>query len=133
MEKTLVASDITLFVSDSAVRQIQLMQDHDYTLEGLLFRIKIGGKGCGGFTYETGFSDPHQDDLIIEKSYPLINFNLKILIDPFTAFYTQQSTLDYLLDSQKNEEGFILQNAADGQHQGKFFKDESKLPPWAKK
>jgi Fe-S cluster assembly iron-binding protein IscA len=133
MEKTLTVSDITLFVSDSAVRQIQLMQDNDYTLEGLSFRIKIGGKGCGGFTYDTGFSEQHPDDLVIEKSFPLIKFDLKVLIDPFTAFYTQQATLDYLLDSQNNEEGFVLTNSADGDHKGKFFKDESKLPPWAKK
>lgn len=132
MEKTLLASDIKLFVTDSAVRQIQLMQENDYTLEGLSFRIKIGGKGCEGFTYDTGFSELHPDDLVIIQSYPLINFELKILIDPFTAYYTQEATLDYLLDITNNEEGFILNNAADGQHRGKFFKDESKLPPWAK-
>lgn len=132
MEKTMVASDIKLFVSDSAVRQIQLMQENDYTLEGLSFRIKIGGKGCGGFTYDTGFSEFHADDLVIELPYPLINYTLKILIDPFTAYYTQDSTLDYLLDPASNEEGFVVTNAADGEHKGKFFKDESKLPPWAK-
>lgn len=132
MEKTLLASDIKLFVTDSAVRQIQLMQENDYTLEGLSFRIKIGGKGCEGFTYDTGFSELHPDDLVIIQNYPLINFELKILIDPFTAYYTQEATLDYLLDITNNEEGFILNNAADGQHRGKFFKDESKLPPWAK-
>lgn len=133
MEKTLTASDIKLFVTDSAVRQIQLMQEHDYTLEGLSFRIKIGGKGCEGFTYDTGFSEPHPDDLVIIKEYPLINFELKVLVDPFTAYYTQESTLDYMLDTSNNEEGFIVSNAADGEHRGKFFKDESKLPPWAKK
>lgn len=133
MEKTLLPSDIKLFVTDSAVRQIQLMQDNDYTLEGLHFRIKIGGKGCEGFTYDTGFSEHHQDDLVIIQEYPLINFTLKVLIDPFTAYYTQEATLDYLLDISNNEEGFILNNAADGQHRGKFFKDETKLPPWAKK
>lgn len=133
MEKTLTSADIKLFVSDSAVRQIQLMQENDYTLEGLSFRIKIGGKGCGGFTYDTGFSEFHEDDLVIENSFPIINFNLKVLIDPFTAYYTQDSTLDYLLDPANNEEGFVVTNAADGQHVGKFFKDESKLPPWAKK
>lgn len=132
MEKTIVASDVKLFVSDSAVRQIQLMQENDYTLDGLSFRIKIGGKGCGGFTYDTGFSEFHQDDLVIEKDYPLINFKLKVLIDPFTAFYTMDSTLDYLLDPANNEEGFVVTNAADGDHKGKFFKDESKLPPWAR-
>ncbi len=133
MEKTLKASDIKLFVTDSAVRQIQLMQENDYTLEGLSFRIKIGGKGCEGFTYDTGFSELHADDLVIKQKYDLINFELTVLIDPFTAFYTQEVTLDYLLDTTNNEEGFIVNNAADGQHRGKFFKDEAKLPPWAKK
>ncbi len=132
MEKTLQASDIKLFATDSAVRQIQLMQENDYTLEGLSFRIKIGGKGCEGFTYDTGFSELHPDDLVIIQNYPLINFELKILIDPFTAYYTQDSTLDYLLDTSNNDEGFVVTNAADGEHRGKFFKDESKLPPWAK-
>lgn len=133
MEKTLTANDMNLLVTDSAVRQIQVMQENDYTLEGLSFRIKIGGKGCAGFTYDTGFSELHPDDLVIHKSYPLINYNLTVLIDPFTAYYTQELTLDYLLDTANNEEGFIVNNAADGQHRGKFFKDESKLPPWAKK
>jgi iron-sulfur cluster insertion protein len=133
MEKNITASDIKLFVTDSAVRQIQVMKENDYTLEGLSFRIKIGGKGCEGFTYETGFSEGHPGDLIIKLSYPFINFELIILIDPFTAFYTQELSLDYLLDITNNDEGFIVNNAADGQHRGKFFKDESLLPPWAKK
>lgn len=133
MEKTISASDVKLFVTDSAVRQIQVMQENDYTLDGLSFRIKIGGKGCEGFTYDTGFSEKHADDLVIVQDYPLINFKLSVLMDPFTAFYTQELTLDYLLDTSNNEEGFIVNNAADGQHRGKFFKDEAKLPPWAKK
>jgi iron-sulfur cluster insertion protein len=133
METKITASDIKLFVTDSAVRQIKLMQDNDYTLEGLNFRIKIGGKGCAGFTYDTGFSEQHPDDLIIKQHYSLIDYELVILMDPFTAYYTQELTLDYLLDTTQNEEGFIVNNAADGQHRGKFFKDESKLPPWAKK
>lgn len=131
MKQTMTPSDVKLFVTDSAVRQIQLMQDNDYTLEGLLFRIKIGGKGCGGFTYDTGFSEFHQDDLVIEQDFTQIGFHLKILIDPFTAFYTQEATLDYLLDTGSNEEGFVITNASEGSHKGKFFKDTSKLPPWA--
>lgn len=133
MEKSLTPADIRLLVTDSAVRQIQLMQQNDYTLEGLSFRIKIGGKGCEGFTYDTGFSEQHADDLILRQNYPLIGFELTVLMDPFTAFYTQELELDYLLDTSNNEEGFIVKNAADGQHRGKFFKDEAKLPPWAKK
>ncbi len=133
MEKTLSSDDIKLLVTDSAVRQIQVMQENDYTLEGLSFRIKIGGKGCEGFTYDTGFSEKHADDLVLTQDFPIIKFKLTVLMDPFTAFYTQELTLDYLLDTSNNEEGFIVQNAADGQHRGKFFKDENRLPPWAKK
>jgi Fe-S cluster assembly iron-binding protein IscA len=133
MDKVVTAKDIKLFVTDSAVRQIKVIQENDYTLQGLSFRIKIGGKGCEGFTYETGFSEKHPDDLEIVNQYPLINYNLVILMDPFTAFYTQELTLDYLLETSQNDEGFIVNNAADGQHRGKFFKDESRLPPWAKK
>lgn len=133
MDKTLKAQDIKLLVTDSAVRQIKVMQENDYTLEGHDFRIKIGGKGCEGFTYDTGFSEPHEDDLILKIHYPLINYDLIVRMDPFTAFYTQELTLDYLLDTANNEEGFIVNNAQDGAHRGKFFKDESRLPPWAKK
>jgi Fe-S cluster assembly iron-binding protein IscA len=133
METKLNASDIKLLVTDGAIRQIQVMQQNDYTLEGLFFRIKIGGKGCGGFTYDTGFSEIHPDDLVIEQDYPLINFKLKLLMDPFTAFYTQTVTLDYLLDTGSNEEGFVVINGDEGKHKGKFFKDTSKLPPWAQK
>ena len=97
MDTIIQASDIQLFVTDSAVRQIQLMQENDYTLDGLFFRIKIGGKGCGGFTYDTGFSERHPDDLVITKTYDLINYTLTVLIDPFTAYYTQESTLDLSL------------------------------------
>jgi Fe-S cluster assembly iron-binding protein IscA len=131
MEKKITAQDIKLFVTDSAVRQIQLMEMNDYTLEGLTFRVKIGGKGCGGFTYDTGFSDADAEDLVMETHYPFINYTLKILIDPFTAFYTQEFSLDYLLDPTSNEEGFVITSSADGDHKGKFFKDKSKLPPWA--
>lgn len=133
MTEKISASDIKLFVTDSAVRQIQVMQENDYTLEGLSFRIKIGGKGCEGFTYDTGFSEKHDDDLVIVQDFPIIKFKLTVLMDPFTAFYTQELTLDYLLDTSNNQEGFIVNNAADGQHRGKFFKDETRLPPWAKK
>ncbi len=126
-------TNINLFITDSAVRQIQLMQENDYTLEGLNFRIKIGGKGCGGFTYDTGFSERHPDDLIVKKFYSAINYELMVLMDPFTAHYASNLTLDYLLDTGSNEEGFVITNPDESNYRGKFFKDETKLPPWAKR
>ena len=130
MKKSINAQDINLRISDTAANQILLISENDYTLKGHLFRIKIGGKGCEGFTYEAGFSEKTEDDLVINPGPP--HHEIKILMDPFTAFYTQELTLDYVFDPQTFEDGFVIKNAAEGSHRGKFFKDESKLPPWAK-
>ncbi len=132
MQKQISPEDIQLLVSDSAVRQIQLIKAHDYTLAGKEFRIKIGGKGCDGFTYECGFTDIHPEDLMLKTEFPGIGFTLLILMDQFTAYYTQSASLDYLLNPELNEEGFVVVNASQNEHRGKFFKDPSKLPPWAK-
>jgi iron-sulfur cluster insertion protein len=118
--------ELKVEVSEKAIEQIKLMLEHDYTLKGLVFRIKIGGKGCGGFTYQTGFSEAHQDDLTIEVS------DLKIHVDPFTAHYINGGALDYQFDPQNFEDGFVLNNPREKEYAGKFFKDTSKLPPWAK-
>ncbi len=115
-----------LLLTDAARRQIQLIQRHDYTLAGRLFRIKIGGKGCGGFTYETGFSDPLADDLRLDCD------GVTILMDRFTAFYTRRATLDHRLDPEVNDEGFVVDNPDTDLYRGKFFKDPSMVPPWEK-
>jgi len=121
----LTPQDIQLELTENALRQIQLIQQHDYTLEGLHFRIKIGGKGCGGFTYETGFSAPLPDDLVLTVQ------GTTIFMDPFTAHYTQKGQLDYRIE--KDEEGFVVENFAGDLYKGKFFKDQSLVPKWETK
>lgn len=125
MEYTIKATDIQLEISQEAKNQIRLIVEHDYTLQDHYFRIQIGGKECHGFTYQLGFTTKDQNDLEIVLD------NLVILMDPFTAFYTQHAKLDYALDEQGND-GFMLTNLKESDHRGKFFKDLSKLPPWAK-
>jgi iron-sulfur cluster insertion protein len=115
-----------LTLSPEAARQIQLIQQHDYTLKGLSFRVKIGGKGCGGFTYELGFSAPLPNDVILETA------GVRILMDPFTAFYTRLARLDHRVEPETNEEGFVVENADESLYAGKFFKDTSLVPPWEK-
>jgi len=115
-----------LTLSADAARQIQLIQQHDYTLEGLCFRIKIGGKGCGGFTYELGFSTPLPED------FRLMVDGVEILMDRFAAFSVRLARLDHRLDPETGEEGFLLENANEALYAGKFFKDTTLVPPWEK-
>ena len=120
-------SEFKFDLTDSAFKQIKLIQDNDFTLEGLSFRLKIGGKGCDGFTYDTGFSEKHKDDITLN----FINdgVELEILSDDFTAFYCKEGNLDYFFIPHENEGGFFFTNINEFKHHGKFFKDGDYVPP----
>ena len=123
-----------LTISEAAFQQILLIQRHDYTLAGLSFRVKIGGKGCDGFTYETGFSAKRPDDLVVCHTAVSLETKLteqiEIIFDPFSAFYTQIASLDFVADAQN--EGFQITNHNQALYQGKFYKDTTMVPPWEK-
>ncbi len=116
--------DIHIKFTQTAMDQLQLIKDNDYTIEGLCFRLKIEGKGCHGFDYALGFSERHQDDLTLHIPHS----NLDYVMDPFTAFYCQSGVVDYIQDFENNAEGFHYENDSQKSYRGKFFKDESKAP-----
>lgn len=113
-------------ITNKAAEQIALIQEHDYTLSDQIFRLKIDGKGCGGFDYALGFSTPHADDIIITKTMGELTINVNI--DPFTAYYCSDGKIDYLQNMETMEEGFVFFNNNEKNYKGKFFKDESKVP-----
>lgn len=116
--------DIQITLTDEAVRQIQLIQEHDFTVEGKVFRLKVDGKGCNGFDYALGFTDKNDDDFLIELPH-----SITLNLDPFTAYYAQKGEIDYIFDHENNTEGFYFENANEKSYRGKFFKNETKLPP----
>ncbi|MEX0798485.1 MAG: hypothetical protein WEB87_01195 [Bacteriovoracaceae bacterium] len=115
--------DFNIQISQAAFDQILLIKQNDFTLKGLDFRVKIGGKGCDGFTYETGFS------AAVEGDVKLAFGELTLLLDSFTAYYCQEGSLDFLLNPKTNEDGFVFLNFNENKYHGKFFKDESMAPP----
>lgn len=115
--------DFNIQLSQAALNQIKLIKENDFTLEGMFFRLKIGGKGCDGFTYDTGFSERLEDDIALKFD------DIEIIIDPFTAHYCKEGSLDFLLNPSSNEDGFVFMNFNEGDYHGKFFKDESMVPP----
>lgn len=116
-------SDLDITISDFAKKQVLLILENDYTLLDHVFRLQISGKGCQGFDYSLGFSLPHQDDLVYEKD------GLKLNIDPFSAYYCRHGEIDYLIDHEHEIDGLVFTNHNEKSHRGKFFKDESTLPP----
>lgn len=115
--------EINIEMTELAAKQLKLIIENDYTIEDKIFRLKIDGKECHGFTYALGFTDPHQDDLVYRVQ------GIDIRLDPFTAFYCKQGVIEYLFDMDENREGFYFTNQNENQYRGKFFKNLDKVPP----
>jgi iron-sulfur cluster insertion protein len=106
----------SITISSSAIDQIQLMKEHDFTLQDHFIRIVIKGKGCNGFTYSIQFSSTQPEDIKVP-----INDNIEILLDPFTAQFVRAGSLDFI--QTHLEEGFQFINEYENLFHGKFFKD----------
>lgn len=125
-EEKIKQEDVNIEFSQDAIEQLNLIFENDYTLENHFFRIKVDGKGCGGFDYALGFTPKQQDDFVIDIAQA--NKKLQFIIDPFTAFYAKNGIVNYIKDYANNAEGFHFENSNEKNYRGKFFKDESKLP-----
>lgn len=119
--------DFKVELTEAAFEQIQLIKVNDYTLDDHSFRLKIGGKGCDGFTYDTGFSEPDDEDKVL-KFINKDGVELNLLIDKFTYFYSKEGLIDYVLDPNINQDGFIFNNKNENIYSGKFFKEETLVP-----
>lgn len=119
-------NDIQLTITETALKQWELIKEHDFTLIDKQLRLKVDGKGCHGFDYAIGFDQALQDDLTFDIQYN--NKNLQLIIDSFTAFYAKEGTLDYIVDFENDTEGFQFTNANEKNYRGKFFKNEALLP-----
>lgn len=113
-----------------ALSQLELLMENDFTLKGLYLRLLISGKGCDGFTYSVGFTEWHQDDIKVSITCSTKTPSIEILMDPFTAFYLQNSSVDYIQDFANNSEGFVVSNLNQSTYAGKFWRaDKTKVPP----
>ncbi|CBW27033.1 hypothetical protein BMS_2231 [Halobacteriovorax marinus SJ] len=127
----LVATPVVYF-TQRALEQLKLILENDFTLAGKYFRILISGKGCDGFTYSAGFTDVKEDDfeVRIENS----DEDIIILLDPFAAFYLQESSVDFIQDLVNDVEGFVITNHLQKKYAGKFWrKAPEKTPPLLQK
>ena len=110
-----ISRPIVLF-TDRAWSQFALILENDYTIKDLTFRIAIAGKECDGFTYQAGFTPHWNDD--IKAITPNAERAVDISMDPFTAYYCQEISVDFIQDFDQDAEGFVIVNP----HQDKYFK-----------
>jgi Fe-S cluster assembly iron-binding protein IscA len=127
IDRTQIKLPVITF-TDTALRELKLIIENDFTLAGKYFRVIISGKGCDGFTYSAGFTDLAEEDLLIsiENSHDEIS----IIVDPFAAFYLSEVTIDFVMDPINDLEGFVVINRHQKEFHGKFWKEAPhKTPP----
>ena len=129
-ENTIDASAIPtpqVSFTERAMDQLQLIINNDFTLAGKYFRILVSGKGCDGFTYSTGFTDIQDNDFLIKVANS--NQDIQVLMDPFAAFYLQETSIDFIQDFQQDAEGFVVVNHGQAKYAGKFWRSKEELVP----
>lgn len=124
MHKINKSEDIKITITNKAKEQLLLIWENDFTLEGPALRVAINGKECHGFNYQIGFDQAHEKDWVISLA-PDLPFSL--VLDAFCAHYCQDGEIDYLFGHEV--EGFIFNNNNEKYFKGKFFKNETLLPP----
>ena len=111
--------------SKKAADQLHLILKHDFTARDKYLRMAISGKGCHGFDYQVGFSSKRKDDVVVSTK----GINTEILMDPFSAYYLQNATVDYVQDFDNNVEGFTVINHNQEEYKGKFWRKNTDLIP----
>ena len=112
-----------IHLTERAVAQIKLILENDFTLEGQSLRIHISGKECDGFTYSIGFQKPIENDISIPC--PEIGEGHCLIMDPFSAFYLKEVTIDFVQDFEKDLEGFVVTNHKQEDYHGKFWRKDT--------
>ena len=112
-----------IHLTEQAIAQIKLILENDFTLEGQSLRVHISGKECDGFTYSIGFQKPIENDISIPC--PEIGEKHYIIMDPFSAFYLKEVTVDFVQDFEKDIEGFVVTNHKQEDYHGKFWRKDT--------
>jgi iron-sulfur cluster assembly accessory protein len=94
----------------NAARRFQLEKPQRLQ-QGL--RVWIADKNCDGFLYGVAFDDRLPDDVVLSFE------GLTVLIDPGTARYIGESTVDFVDDERGR--GFVVLNPKASDFRGKFF------------
>ena len=81
-----------LALTDAAVEKVKYFAKTMPDSEGKPLRIFVQGGGCSGFQYGFQFDEKREDDNVLELS------GIEVVVDPQSATYLRDSTVDYVED-----------------------------------
>jgi iron-sulfur cluster assembly protein len=89
-------------ITSEAISEIKSIKEKDGIASSKGLRLSVTGGGCSGLSYKMEFTDIKEKDNILEID------DFKILIDPKSAIYLKDITLDY--KTGLNGKGFVFEN-----------------------
>jgi iron-sulfur cluster insertion protein len=92
---------MSIQLTEAALQKIKYFAAQEAS-EKPYFRIYVQGGGCSGFEYGFSFDQKNETDQLTDIE------GLQVLIDPFSATYIQDATIDYYEDFRGA--GFRVQN-----------------------
>lgn len=104
-----------LSLTDKAIAKVKYFAESMPDSEGKPLRVFVQGGGCSGFQYGFTFDAKNENDNVMEQS------GITVVVDPQSATYLKDATLDYVEDFRGA--GFSVQNpnATGGCGCGKSF------------
>ena len=81
-----------LSLTDAAVEKVKYFAKSMPDSEGKPLRIFVSGGGCSGFQYGFQFDEKREDDNVLETG------GVTVVVDPQSATYLRESTVDYVED-----------------------------------
>ena len=81
-----------LSMTDAAVEKVKQFAKTTPDSEGKPLRIFVHGGGCSGFQYGFQFDEKHEGDNVLEFD------GIEVVVDPQSATYLHDSTVDYVED-----------------------------------
>jgi iron-sulfur cluster insertion protein len=81
-----------LALTDAAVEKVKYFAKSMPDSEGKPLRIFVQGGGCSGFQYGFQFDEKREDDNVLETG------GIMVVVDPQSATYLRDSTVDYVED-----------------------------------
>ncbi len=81
-----------LALTDAAVEKVKYFAKTMPDSEGKPLRIFVQGGGCSGFQYGFQFDEKREGDNVLESG------GIEVVVDPQSATYLRDSTVDYVED-----------------------------------
>jgi iron-sulfur cluster insertion protein len=104
-----------LLLTEKAIEKVKYFAQSMPDSQGKPLRVFVQGGGCSGFQYGFTFDEKHENDNVMEQS------GITVVVDPQSAMYLKDATVDYIEDFRGAGFSVTNPNATGGCGCGKSF------------